>query len=394
MKRDFVAAYDLVQYPDHIQRQVVDYLVGAASPPREAASLAAVDDQLARIQLLPQALATFTKTYAQTSDHRNRPAGLRRAIQSKVLDAFFAQQRETYLEPLGLWPADPPALTILPRYSFALQFTFALRKPYLSQDDVDWYIIDNPVRKEKVFGVPLVAPTGWKGALRAAAARRLAEKAADWSVKDFARERLRLTRLFGDEKGEEPDEVKAMARFLDKAREDAGELYRRKVKKYFNLEPNADVPHHAGRLRFFPTFFTQIGLEVINPHDRKTGAGTLPIYFECVPQGAEGTFTLLYVPFDLLGRPEAEVQAEVAADLDTVAEAVQAMFTEYGFGAKTTSGFGVAEGGFPPSEGEKHGGLVRVHGVGGYRVGGFAGLRKAVEVLKERLESSDRGLNH
>jgi len=300
MKRDLVAAYDFVQHPDHIQRQVVDYLVGAAGPPREAASLAAVTDPLVRIQLLAQTLVTFTKTYAQTSDHRNRPSGLRRAIEEKVLDAFFEQQRDVYLQPLGLESATVPDLTSLPRYSFALHFTFRLHKPYLSQDDTDWCILDNPVRKDKVFGLPMVAPTGWKGALRAA----MRQEKGYTTLQEEQRDE-QIARLLGNVKGEEREEA-----------------------------------FRGGRLHFYPTFFTQIGLEVINPHPRDTDAGQQPIYFECVPIGAEGTFTMLYVP---LGMDETQARQEAAEDLQAVAKGIRAMMREYGFGAKTSSGFGAAE---------------------------------------------------
>jgi CRISPR-associated protein Cmr2 len=98
----------------------------------------------------------------------------------------------------------------------------------------------------------------------------------------------------------------------------------------------------AGRLHFYPTFFDRIGLEVINPHDRKTGTGKQPIYFECVPAGTYGTFTLLYVPLDLIGRRE-DVKEQAQEDLRAAAEGIRAMLTEYGFGAKTSSGYGVAK---------------------------------------------------
>ena len=58
--------------------------------------------------------------------------------------------------------------TSLPPYSFLLQFKFALYKPYISRDEQDFYIIDNPIRKDKVFGLPYIAPSSWKGSLRAA----------------------------------------------------------------------------------------------------------------------------------------------------------------------------------------------------------------------------------
>jgi CRISPR-associated protein Cmr2 len=196
-----------------------------------------------------------------------------------------------------------PNLENLLAYSFALQFTFRLRKPYLSRDDTDWHILDNPVNKEKVFGLPMVAPTGWKGALRAAMRQ---EK--EYATLKEERGDQQMMRLFGN--------------VTDETREDA---------------------FRSGRLRFYPTFFTQTGLEVINPHPRESGAGKQPIYFECVPIGAQGTFTLLYVPFDLIGKPEDKARNELANDLMTVGEGVRRMLAVHGFGAKTSSGFGVTD---------------------------------------------------
>jgi CRISPR-associated protein Cmr2 len=100
-----------------------------------------------------------------------------------------------------------------------------------------------------------------------------------------------------------------------------------------------DEDFNAGRLRFFPTFFKQIGLEVINPHLRKTGAGDKPIQFETAR--GDGRFNLFYFPFDFDQSPQA--YSEVADDLILIARAVREMFTVYGFGAKTSSGFGIAD---------------------------------------------------
>jgi CRISPR-associated protein Cmr2 len=100
----------------------------------------------------------------------------------------------------------------------------------------------------------------------------------------------------------------------------------------------------AGRLTFFPTFFDKVSLEVINPHDRATGVGARgPILLECVPQGAQGNFFLLYVPFGPFGQSDDDRRAGIADDLHAVAEGVRAMLTTYGFGAKTSSGFGTVE---------------------------------------------------
>jgi len=190
------------------------------------------------------------------------------------------------------WANPTPDISILPPFSFSLQFTFALASPYLSKDDNVFYIVDNPIVRDKVFRLPMVRPTAWKGSLRAAL----------WQLGHQDDERVR--HLFGT------------------ANDEAG-------------------TGQAGRLIFFPTFFTKTSLEIINPHDRKTKTGKNPILFECVPQDAKGTFTLLYVPIDLIGADETETRRQVADDLVAVAEGVRVMMTVYGFGAKTSSGFGV-----------------------------------------------------
>lgn len=188
-------------------------------------------------------------------------------------------------------------LAMLPTYSFVLQFIFTLAQPYISRDEQDFYIIDNPVRKDKVFGLPYTASTSWKGSLRAAL-WQLGYESKDTSI----------THLFGNEK-----------------------------------ETEDQVLLHAGCLYFFPTFFTQKGLEIINPQNRRLRAGEKPISFESVPIGATGTFTLLYVPFDLISKGEKETRNQVAEELKLVASGIQAMFRDYGFGAKTSSGFGLAK---------------------------------------------------
>ena len=55
---------------------------------------------------------------------------------------------------------------------------------------------------------------------------------------------------------------------------------------------------HRGRAVFYPTFFNKISLEIINPHDRKRRAGTNPIFYEIVPEGAEGNLQVIYIPYD------------------------------------------------------------------------------------------------
>ena len=198
-----------------------------------------------------------------------------------------------WLRRLALEPPSEGPLDILPQYSFAISFEFMLSQPYLSKDDDAFYIIDNPVRKDKVFKTPFVAPSSWKGNLRHAL----------WQLGH--REGVQVNRLFG--------------------------------------ETRDDDTGQAGHLYFYPTFFDKIGLEIINPHDRERRVGKNPILFECVPLETTGRFTLLYVPFDRIGQDETETRGQVAEDMTLLAQGLQAMFTTYGFGAKTSSGFGLAD---------------------------------------------------
>lgn len=187
-----------------------------------------------------------------------------------------------------------PDLDLLPVGSWAIQFRFRLRTPYLSRDEELFHVIDNPVRAESLWGLPFVAPTSWKGLLREAVR-------TGGDVPDHHSD---VQRLFGNPRAAEKDFVQ-------------------------------------GRLRFFPTFFDKKGLEIINPHDRERRVGRNPILIECVPAGAEGTFTLLYIPF---GAPGAEPGiATCCEDLCMIAAAIRTLFVETGFSAKTSSGYGLAE---------------------------------------------------
>jgi CRISPR-associated protein Cmr2 len=209
-------------------------------------------------------------------------------------DARLAQQHVDVSD-LALWSlmaAPAVDLANLPSYTFFLQFPFRLTKSYLSRDERVFYIVDNPVRRDKVFQLPCVAPSSWKGGLRAAL----------WKL-GYGETHTGIRRLFGNEKGAEGD-------------------------------------FRAGRLRFFPTFFKRHSLEIINPHDRERKVGKNPILFESVPAGTTGVFSLLYVPFDWQGQDEAQVRQEVAEDLKLVADGVPAMLCVHGFGAKTSSGYG------------------------------------------------------
>jgi len=339
MKHEFHAQYSLFLQPDFAQWEGVDFLTDALEQiPKHWRELGEVADTFARIELLAQAISTPYKDYARVGT-RNEKGGL--LLTLNHLNTFFKRQYDYYLEPLKLNPTIPD-LTIFPSGSCAINFKFKLQEPFLSKDDTDFYIIDNPIRKEWVFKVPYIAPSQWKGALRAAMVQQLVEwwsdpdddkQHADECSEKFVDWRIQLTRFFGNEKEAGSEGADA---YLDKVGGyDLVEKYREQLKLL------TKTGYFAGQLHFYPTYFTEIGLEMINPHDRETGAGSQPIYFESVPTGAEGVFMLLYVPVNCIGDGDAGIDERSA--LCGVAEGLRLMFTEYGFGAKTSSGYGVAD---------------------------------------------------
>lgn len=293
----------------------------------------------------------------------------------------YLRKQLAQMRALGLDASPLTGLMQLPPYTVVLEFVFQLAQPFLSRDDDALYIIDNPVRKDKVFGAPFMAATSWKGSLRYAATRVALEGLKDhkdlrapqhlaaltdllWPV------RIQHLRLFGNENDaaakffdwqvaewllppldeNQPhteDEQRKHAEQLRDLAERVGAHFTAQVQADGYLEEN--VEGRRGRLDFFPTFFDAIGVEVINPHGRDCNVGTQPIYIECVPKQTQARFSLLYTPFDYPGLAEnnptpdaATLAAQMRADLPFLADGIRALFNVFGFGAKTSSGYGIA----------------------------------------------------
>jgi len=270
-------------------------------------------------------------------------------LSNRIRDAWRSKQTVKSIPASFRFHPEIASADLLPHLSFVLCVPFRLRKPYLSRDERDFYLLDNPVRKEKVFQVPMVASTSWKGVLRGVMS---AEVAAWWNgldgqsraerkcCKEFVRKRLQLGRLFGNERGAQPED-KAADLYLDKTGGGRlARLYRRYVRRFL-----AAHGFFAGRLHFYSTFFekNKVVLEVINPHNRAKGIGERPILMESVPAQADGDLVIAYLPFGPIDQSEEKRRAEVAQDIIALCEGIQAMLTVYGFGAKTSSGFGIAE---------------------------------------------------
>ena len=190
----------------------------------------------------------------------------------------------------------------LPFLSFMISFPFSLEKPYISKDDEVFYLLDNSVRKEKLFRNPMVASTAWKGAMRHAF-WHIQQSQGEPVIEDDV-----ILRLFGTDNASQTNDFT------------------------------------SGRLHFFSSFFEKASMELINPHDRKSGTtASGPILMEAVTKGQQSTFTLLYC-FTSVTSDQSEEQSIMAVvkDIETICQGITAMMTVYGFGAKTSSGFGIA----------------------------------------------------
>ncbi|RLB82192.1 MAG: hypothetical protein DRH17_06590 [Deltaproteobacteria bacterium] len=185
----------------------------------------------------------------------------------------------------------------LPFGSWFLKIRFRLLSPWFSKGLNDFYIIDNPILRDRVFKIPVCPASTWKGALRMAC--RLMTGAID------QKDGERIIDLFGKDK-------------------------------------RSDNSFRAGRLRFFPSFFHETALEVINPHERERKVGINPILYEVIPPGTKGVLSLLYVPFDLISAPKKDITAQAWTDLRYMMQAIDKTLTVYGFSAKSSSAWGLA----------------------------------------------------
>jgi len=275
------------------------------------------------------------KVYARVGEDSNA-SGLKALIHSNMSYNNYIASKLSELSSLGINTSLD--LSTLPKGSWGVEFLMTLETPFISKDDVPLYIIENPVRKDKVFGVPFTSAAGWKGNLRWTMMKVHLEP----NIKDpekFAEMRFRHTLLFGTEKGME-DTPKGWAEYLNELCSGAQGLYLEKLKAKFGKN---DVPKLGGMLHFYPTFWNGIDIEVINPHSRRTKTGKNPIYFETVPKGSKGFFRLIYVPLHWSRLSEDELKKNVLQDLHDVAIGLKDMMLTYGFSAKKSIGYGAVK---------------------------------------------------
>ena len=176
----------------------------------------------------------------------------------------------------------PENMRLLPDGSCLLEVGVRLQSPFFSRDDRSFYPTDNVLRRHHVFHTPCLSAAGLKGLLHWA-----------WNMSGGSKEDEAL--LFG----EAADGDEALSR--------------------------------QGLLYLWPVFWEgETGIEVINPQNRTSGAGTVPIKYEVVKAGGKGSLFLL-----LLNRENAAPRL-----MGPLVEALLYLLDHGGLSAKSSAGWG------------------------------------------------------
>jgi len=259
--------------------------------------------------------------------------------------------------------------------SFGLLYDFELTSPYFSKDDDEFYIIDNPIMKEKVWKVPMLRGSSWKGALLKAARKTMSALLETGSVEEIFNHYLSMMRIFGTGSDDFRKVEEKIKKFIhDRSEEDektltkqlmgyalkelglnlnikknnqtiAEQIFEQIIKQGEEAEESGHENFYEvrkGRAIFYPTYFDRLSLEIINPHNRRTKAGTQPIYYEVVPGDCKGTLRIIYIPYDAITAPMEELKNQVRFDCNFLKQLIVKVFEETGIGAKTKLGWGKA----------------------------------------------------
>ncbi|MCK4258957.1 MAG: hypothetical protein KAX49_08265 [Halanaerobiales bacterium] len=210
-----------------------------------------------------------------------------------------------------------------------ISIDFVLETPYFSKDDELFYFADNPIVKEKVFKMPMVRASTWKGKIHWVGIKLLIDQIIanvdqiDEIKDELIEKRLMLTTLFGHE-------TKTVKEYLDRYFSEAEVLDA--YQEYY--EERIKGEQVKGTLNFYDSFFCESDLtikyDVINKLDERTKTGKKPIFYEVVPSGTKSNFQLLYYPW----RASYTETEKFFKELKYVFQMLNQLFFKYGFSAK------------------------------------------------------------
>jgi len=217
----------------------------------------------------------------------------KKARQDYMQQAVAQERKHTFLSDLHLEPDYTRAFLPEPDW-FTIDVSFRLTSPWYSKDDRPLHVLVNPVRKDRVFGVPFMSAASWKGLLRWACRRRagLPDRPKKHGTRmEGWKDPPWILHLFGNERGE-------------------------------------DERFRSGALVCHPTWFDKVGFKVNNS------------YYEVVPAETEGKLQMLYAP--LPGEIERD-QTMPDAFISDFIDSIRALLENYGISAKRTAGWGKAK---------------------------------------------------
>ena len=213
-----------------------------------------------------------------------------------------------------------PKIENLTDYSAIISLEFELLSPLLTHDDDSFYLFDNPVKKDHIFGVPYLAAASMKGLT------------FDAFLRAFPADNL-------ENLGKDSDRTIAY-------RSQKNKLSAQAAKRLFGVADNAetnlqdDSKSQVGRLHFAPIWFKYIQYLVMNPSSEKN---SMPIQFEAIAakdsdkKTVKATINFWYIN-KIDGEESSEL--EVRADLALLLEAMSEWLPALGLGAKRLAGYG------------------------------------------------------
>ncbi len=257
----------------------------------------------------------FLGKYAlkNTTEHKGNYTG-----DAKILSCYDNYKN---LEKSGLAGLDAlPKIENLPNYSAIISLKFQLLSPLLTADDDSFYLFDNPVKKDHIFGVPYLAAASIKGLTSDAFQRAFPNE--NW--KNLGKNDSDRTIAYRKQK----------------------EFYAQTARRLFGVANNGEVSlngydNEVGRLHFAPIWFSYIQYLVMNPSS-STG-NSVPIQFEAIAKDSdknapvEATINFWYIN-KVDGKESSEL--EVRTDLSLLLAAMSEWLPALGLGAKRLAGYG------------------------------------------------------
>lgn len=235
----------------------------------------------------------FITAHGIESSHRNQGAHKTLSVPATV-DSFDLNTAKRSKE---------EALAGFPKYSARLLLDFSLVSPLLTRDDEPFYLIDNPARKDHIFGSPYLSAAAVKGLSFDAYQRAFPAKT--------------------DLKNLEHSERILAYRLQDES-----------AKRLFGLADDGanDDATQIGQLHFSPVWFKKVQFIVLNPKDKQTSMGVVPIQMEAIaPQ--DGCVEVVY--FSLQSN-----ESQARQDLARFLASLSHWWTALGLGGKRLAGYG------------------------------------------------------